>query len=314
MSDLSLSVVIATYNRAQLLEETLRSLLGADFSDIKHEVIVVDNNSTDGTSDLVALFAKQHATLRGIREPNQGLSHARNAGIAAATGEVIAFLDDDVEVDSSWPKAILESFRVSGVTCVTGKVLAYGEAAPPAWLPPRLHFLVSLADLGDAVRPLHGREKPLGCNMAFRRTVFETVGGFDTSLGRSAHTLLGGEEVMLFYRMKAAGGVALYSPKALVHHKIAPKTQVQYVFEHAFWLGVSESYIERHLMPLRWIAKSARALSRMAVAPMQTIWRSKFTEINGHNVYREFITRYERGYVARHSTVQAMRSAGGGAA
>src|SRR5271157_2306584 len=99
----NVSLIICTYNRCGSLLRTLESIAASEPPSVEWEVLVVDNNSADQTRAAVEEFASRHpGRFRYVFEPNQGLSNARNAGILAARGAVIAFTDDDVIVDTSW--------------------------------------------------------------------------------------------------------------------------------------------------------------------------------------------------------------------
>ena len=95
-----ISLVIATYNRAEQLMTTLESVVGQSFDSQRWECVVVDNNSSDSTRERIEAFVRDHATqnFRYVFEPEQGLSAARNAGIRASRGEIIAFIDDDERI------------------------------------------------------------------------------------------------------------------------------------------------------------------------------------------------------------------------
>src|SRR4051794_13704771 len=121
-----LSIVLCTYNRAPLLARALTALVAAAADDA--ELIVVDNNSTDGTAGVVRQFADGPLHIRAVHEPRQGLSFARNTGICAARGELIAFTDDDVVVGREWIKSLrrgFERFRMrpgsAGRCCRSGR-------------------------------------------------------------------------------------------------------------------------------------------------------------------------------------------------
>ena len=187
------SVVIATYNRAADLRDTLRSLSGLRPNG-PWEVIVVDNNSTDDTRRVVEDAARDFPVqLRYLFEREQGRSPALNAGIRAARGAIIATTDDDVRVPPGWLNAAAEG--LAGLQCdfVGGRVLPIWRAPRPRWLPDRggkQWAVIALLDYGG--EPLEfGARVPLGVNMAFRREAFDLAGLLDPNTGRKAGTLLG---------------------------------------------------------------------------------------------------------------------------
>jgi glycosyltransferase involved in cell wall biosynthesis len=126
-----LSVILPTFDRAGSLKRALDALLRQTALPGSYEVIVVDNNSTDGTAGVVALFDDRRVRL--VAEPRQGLSYARNTGLAAARGRIAAFTDDDVEVAPDWVETIVSSLgRHPHVAGLGGRVL-------PAWQSGRSH-------------------------------------------------------------------------------------------------------------------------------------------------------------------------------
>lgn len=214
-----LSVVIATRNRCHDLAEALASLerqqTGAAF-----EVIVVDNGSTDATREVVDSHPNAGRT-RYVFEATPGLSTARNAGIGAAQGEQVAFIDDDAVAGPGWVQALLDGFEQSGADGLGGRVEGLWQCRRPLWFAPALDYLVSVFDGGERARafaPPHSA--PVGTNMAFRRACLLAGGGFDPVYGRNGQRFCGGEDYAVAYRLLAAGGTVLYWPAAVVWHKV----------------------------------------------------------------------------------------------
>lgn len=290
------SIVIASYNRADLLAETLRSLhahlqqLGAEHTT---EVVLIDNNSPDHTAQVMAHWQAVFLRSVHVREMQQGLSHARNAGIAQAQGDVVVFLDDDVEVGDRWLPELLQPFTLPQVAVVGGKVLAFGSAALPAWLPREYGYLASVFDPFDSAR---ATDKVMGANFAVRASALRTAGPFDPALGRKGAKLLGGEEVDLFNRIRAGAGLVWYTPASVVFHKIANKLRKDYIIDYAYWLGVSEAHLEhRGGEALKYQLKRIRSLLfPRLVFPLAR--RLATTEAEAMRC--EIKSRYARGYLA----------------
>jgi glucosyl-dolichyl phosphate glucuronosyltransferase len=238
------SVVIATYNRAADLAATLESLAGlrprGDW-----EVIVVDNNSTDGTRGVVESAVRTFpAPLRYVFEREQGRSPALNAGIGLATGDIIATTDDDVRVDPDWLDRAADGLDRLECDYVGGRVLPIWGASPPAWLPDRggKHWaVIALLDYGpDPVE--FGARVPLGVNMAFHRDAFTRAGVFDPQTGRKAGTLLGQEVREWCIRARAAGLRGFYVPDLCVRHIIpASRLNKTYFRRWFYWRGISRA-------------------------------------------------------------------------
>jgi glycosyltransferase involved in cell wall biosynthesis len=240
------SVVIATYNRAADLRDTLASLATLQ-PDGPWEVIVVDNNSPDDTRHAVETAARTFPVeLRYLFEGRQGRSPALNAGIAAARGEIIVTTDDDVRVAAGWLTAAGRGLDALQADYVGGRVLPIWRAPRPAWLPDRggrLWAVVALLDYGNTPREF-GARVPLGVNMAFRRTALERAGMFDPDTGRKAGTLLGQEVREWCIRARRAGVRGFYVPEMIVDHIIpADRLTKRYFRRWFYWRGISRALL-----------------------------------------------------------------------
>lgn len=262
------SIVIATFNRASDLDETLRSLSRIRTSR-SWELIVVDNNSTDGTRRVVesaaALFP---VDVRYVSEARQGRSPALNAGISLARGSVVVTTDDDVRVESDWLDRIVDGLERLGCDYVGGRVLPIWEAPRPPWLPNHggKHWaVIALLDYGE--QPIEfGTRVPLGVNMAFRRAAFDRAGLLDPDTGRRAGTLLGQEVREWCIRARAAGLRGFYVPDIAVHHVIpAERLRKSYFRRWFYWRGISRARLyERSGLDME--APEQRAAGAGAVA------------------------------------------------
>ena len=240
------SVIIATYTRAGELRETLRSL-AALTPDGPWEVIVVDNNSTDGTRDVVAEAAPTFpVALRYQFEAQQGRSPALNAGIRAARGEIIATTDDDVRVAPDWLNRASDGLARLRCDYVGGRVLPIWGAPRPAWIPNhggKQWAVIALLDYGP--QPLEfGTRVPLGVNMAFTRAAFDRAGLLDPGIGRRAGTLLGQEVREWCIRARKAGVRGFYVPEMQVEHIIPPeRLRKRYFRRWFYWRGISRAVL-----------------------------------------------------------------------
>jgi glycosyltransferase involved in cell wall biosynthesis len=216
----TVSVVVCTRDRPRDLERCLASLRRSAVP--PHEVVVVDNAPGSPATRAVT---DRHPEVRRVAEPEPGLSVARNTGIRHATGELIAFTDDDVAVHPDWLGRIEEAFADPRVMAVTGLVLPAELETEAQWI-----FEQSFS-FSQGYRPLlfddrfFARTLPAGvpawslgagANMAFRRQGFDALGGFDVRLGAGAAGC--SEDSELWYRLLAAGQVCLYEPAAVVRH------------------------------------------------------------------------------------------------
>ncbi len=216
------SIIVCTYNRAESLRDTLRALRAQKaHPSCEWEVVVVDNNSQDHTRKVVEEVRREWPLLRYEFEQAQGLSHARNHGIAAARGEVLLFTDDDVLPEPDWLETTLAGMDKYQADACGGYIAPIWETPPPAWLTERFYgFLAIRTDRSDDHPITPGSQPPFGANMAMKRTVFERAGLFDTNRGRKGNILASGEDGEMFERILAAGLKAIFLGQSRVHHKI----------------------------------------------------------------------------------------------
>ncbi|WFR66459.1 glycosyltransferase [Curtobacterium flaccumfaciens] len=225
-SDRRITVVIGTRERPEPLGRAVRSVLGSDHDDF--EVVVVDNApTTTRTRDVVAAIADPR--VRYVLEARPGVSRARNAGLALATGDVVAFVDDDVVVDRGWLRAIAAAHeRDDDVWCVTGLVPS-GELRSPTqryfdervtWARnlERRVYRVSEPPPDEPLFPFAVGSYGTGANMSVRRGPVLALGGFDVALGPGSPARAG-EDPDLFTRVLLAGGALAVEPAAVVWHE-----------------------------------------------------------------------------------------------
>ncbi|MEA2932549.1 MAG: glucosyl-dolichyl phosphate glucuronosyltransferase, partial [Actinomycetota bacterium] len=193
----SVSVVICTRNRAHLLPRALGPLAAEVAGDDEAEVLVVDSASTDATCDVVHDLTNTVPSLRYHRLAAPGLSLAREAALAEARHEVVAFLDDDAVVHPGWLGGVREGFEDGDVAAVGGPIVLEWTGRRPRWMSAALEQWYSGLDHGPAARDLGGTEYLWGANLAVRRSAASAVGGFGSQLGRIGSSLLSGEDIDL---------------------------------------------------------------------------------------------------------------------
>jgi glycosyltransferase involved in cell wall biosynthesis len=247
------------------------------------DVLVVDNNSTDGTRDVVADLAGSFpVTLRYLREPRQGKSHALNTGIAATPSDIIAFTDDDVVVAKRWlAEAIKPIVDRSDVDYTGGPVRAIWGTTPPSWLPTtnsNLWGTIATLDYGEEPFVFEERRRiPIGANMAVRRSVFARAGVFNPSLGRTGSSLLGQEQSEFFYRTRRLRIRGVYVPQMELHHHV-PETRLtrRYFRRWWYWKGISRARLHT-IHPETEVGLDLRHVPRINGVP-----RFAFGEMFGH--------------------------------
>jgi len=219
---MELSVILCTYNRSNGLIRTLKSLQSQDLpKNFAWEVVVVDNNSTDDTPEKVREFAERsELVVRYVKEKKQGLSNARNKGIAEARGRYLHFTEDDEIADKDLIREIYGTFETYECDCVGGRIYLKCEDEMPKWLIEELWGFLGYLNYGDNPLQMDEQRYPFGGNMTFSREVFKRIGLFNVNLGRKGKELFGGEEVDFFQRLLSSGGKGVHQPKALVYHII----------------------------------------------------------------------------------------------
>jgi GT2 family glycosyltransferase len=212
-----ISVIVCTYNRGDRLPawfEAFRQLRTPP--GLTWELVVVDNRSTDGTrvavEDEIAYGA---LPLRYSYEPRPGLGAARNGGLAAARGELIAFTDDDCYPAPDWLEAVVAIFVDPALQYIGGRVTLHDPRDLPVSIRLEDNTLdvVSVDQIFSTVP---------GCNMAFRRQVVEIIGGFDPNLG--AGLPMAAEDTDFLYRAQRAGLRIRFDPRMSVAHDHGRRT------------------------------------------------------------------------------------------
>jgi glycosyltransferase involved in cell wall biosynthesis len=249
---MKLSVLVCTRNRAASLARTLQSLLAQSWNGgYEREFVVVDNGSTDGTRATVeSLVARHPAWFRYVCEPRAGLSIARNTGLRQSDGEIVAFTDDDVLVAENWCDEIAREFAADPqLGILGGRILLAHEGLQPVSFK---------TDERRAVfRSPRDYNEVYGANTAFRRSLFEQVGVFDTRIGAGCFHA-GGDEAELIYRALKAGFYVLYAPNVVVHHDHGRTTLAQVLrLEYGYGKGLS-GFTMKHI--LRGDREAARIL------------------------------------------------------
>jgi glycosyltransferase involved in cell wall biosynthesis len=245
---MKITVILCTFNRCTTLAKTLDSIAASVLPDsVEWEVLVVDNNSTDRTRDVVEEFSrKSSGRFRYLFEPRPGKSYGLNAGIQEARGDVLAFVDDDVTVEPSWLHNLTAPLGDGEWAGTGGRTLLGQPFNPPAWLAlngryAMISVVAAVFDLGDT--PCELEVPPYGANMAFRKKTFEKYGLFRTDLGPSPdkETPRPSEDTEFGWRVLVGKDRLHYEPSAVVYHPlIESRIRKDYLLRWWFDFGRSK--------------------------------------------------------------------------
>jgi len=303
-STLTASVVVCTRDRTDDLAKCLPKLL--PYAAQGHEIVVIDScPSNEDTQQLVAQFPH----VRYVREPRPGAGIARNCGLLSATKEVIAFTDDDAQVDAGWLGALLRNFDDPNVALVTGITMPTElETDAQLWFEEMHGFargFVRKQFEAESINPLSASLVGASVNMAVRRSSLDDVGWFDEALGPG--TPCGsGEDHDFFYRVLARGYRVIYDPAALVWHRHRRDWRALQRAIHGYGLGVFAWWtralvVEKEMTLLklapRWffdwhVRQLGRALlKRPNAEPLDLAWAEFLGALKGPIAYLRSIRK-----------------------
>lgn len=244
---MKVSVIICTYGmeRMPYLVETVRSVLKQSYSN--YEILIVSDNNEELLFQLHRNFDDLGDAVRILTSNEKGLSNARNIGIKHSTGEIIAFIDDDALADPEWLSNLIRNYKDSTVVGAGGIIKPIWVGNRPKWFPEELDWIVGCTYKGHPKGRCEVRNV-IGCNMSFRKSIFEQIGLFENKIGRVGKKLLAGEETELCMRIldNKPGFKIIYDPDAIVYHKVPKNRQtLRYVLRRASSEGISKGYIRK---------------------------------------------------------------------
>lgn len=239
-----LTVILCTHNRYEVLNDAIASLETQDCPEGLFELLIVDN-STDLKAQEAFLrdvdISCQHQILV---ERVPGLSRARNIGVRAASGSLVAFMDDDARASPQWVSSLVETMKKwpkAGV--VGGPVRPIWPSSRPPWLHEWLEGYLTIVDRGDEVRALAPSEWLAGTNIGFRRELLLKAGLFNESLGRVGQLLLSNEELAVTERIRKLGHRVIYNPAIEMHHKVhVDRLNQAWMRRRVMWQVISDLF------------------------------------------------------------------------
>jgi glucosyl-dolichyl phosphate glucuronosyltransferase len=253
---MKITVILCTFNRCERLPKALDSLACSVLPDLADwEVLVVDNNSSDRTSETIQGFCQRFpGRFRYLFEPRPGKSHALNTGIREAKGDVLAFTDDDVEVEPTWLWNLTNCLENGEWVGAGGRTLPERTFSPPRWLGPEGRYALgplAMFDLGSEAREL--TEPPFGNNMTFRKEMVRKYGDFRTELGPQPGSEIRNEDTEFGQRLLSAGERLRYEPSAIVYHAV-PANRIRKGYFLAWWFDKGRADIREFGIPndARW--------------------------------------------------------------
>ena len=255
------SVVICTYTEDRWDDLTAAIESVRRQSRVPTQVILVVDHAPALEARIRVAFPEALTVANGGRP---GLSGGRNTGIAASTGSIVVFLDDDAVAEDEWLGRLLAPFADPGVVATGGLALSSFDRGRPVWFPPEFDWVVGCTYRGH---PLDGEiRNPLGCNMAIRRSAFDGIDWFREDMGRSGTRPLGCEETELCIRLRRQDPRRriLMVPSAVVTQRVpAPRSTFRYLAARCFAEGISKATVSQTVGRERALASERRYATRV---------------------------------------------------
>jgi glucosyl-dolichyl phosphate glucuronosyltransferase len=242
-----ITVVLPTFRRPDGLARALGAMAEQREVQAPWDVVVVDNDDPPGAGPTFSSLAPRlPVPVRLLHEPRRGASSARNAGIAAAEGDIVAFLDDDVVPAPTWLSNLFAPL-LAGRAEAAGGVVRLDPAVPlPRWLGADWRGYLSEYDRGGTEHDIGDHDYVLSANAAFRTDLLRRIGGFDPVLGPRPGVPMVNDDIDLCRRAMRAGGPIRYVPDAVVVHELpSHRLKRRYLLRRAYAQGRSDWLLER---------------------------------------------------------------------
>ena len=239
---MKVSVVVCTYtlDMYEHFREAADSVLAQTHDDV--ELVVVVDGTPEVYDRVVEDYGGRKDTMIACNDENVGLLASRNRGAELASGDVVAFIDDDAVADEAWAERLVGAYEEEDAIAAGGKMTPEWVVGKPSFLPEEFYWLVGVTHRGFADGPGEVRNT-FGSNISFRADVFAELGGFDLDIGgRKGDKNLQGGETELCARMREEYERGVwYDPEAEVAHKVFEyRTEFWWLIDRAFWQGYSK--------------------------------------------------------------------------
>ncbi|WDP90759.1 MAG: glycosyltransferase family 2 protein [Desulfobacter sp.] len=276
------SIIIATYNRAAILDQTLEHFVNLDFNKSDYELIIIDNNSCDDTKHIVEKFSSKLPIVYAF-EKRQGQNFARNKAIEIANGELFVFTDDDITPQKNWLQEILSvTNRWTHVSIFGGRVLPV--------FPKESKLRITEASFSDFI---FTNFNPLGCegelcdlypvsgNCWVRAALFKSGVHFNTTFGPKGRNRISGSEQEFFHRMIKRGEIAVFAPSVIVKHRIQmSQLKLKYLIKRAIAGGRGWVRIRNPFRKTPFLLGAPRFLYKVSLV---SFGRTTFALLTGKN-------------------------------
>lgn len=305
---ITLSVIIPTRNRSDLLRNLLIFLKHQTLSPDEFEILVIDNGSTDDTKAVTESFLNNLKNLKYFLEEKPGLHEGRHRGLREAVSEILVYCDDDIEPFPTWLEAVKESFKDPKVVLVGGKNLPKWEVEPPEWIKDwyeagnnygKCLGYLSILDLGEKLIEIDPNYV-WGCNFSIRKQILIASGGFHPdSMPEELKFYRGDGESYVTRWVKEKGLKAVYNPNASVFHFVPEsRMTLKYFKKRAFNQGISDSFSymrEKEIILLKPIEKESFNLRQFVRRYYLKVFKNEFKDFNEKSIKRSIQKSYVKG-------------------
>jgi glycosyltransferase involved in cell wall biosynthesis len=273
---MQVSIIICSYNRANYIGEALDALYQQTASLDQFEVLVIDNNSTDGTPEIFAQWrtTNPNGKFSYHTENKQGASFARNTGAHHAKAAWLCFVDDDAVADKNFIKNIILHIQTYPERVgFGGRIIPRYVPAEPKWMSYYVSSMVGNFDYAPTACAFENGKYPLESNMIVRKDIYDSIGGFNTLLpGVVGNLRIGGEGKELFYKMMALGYTIYYEPNIIVEHVVEiNKLTKEYLYRVASGIGRGERSRTKSINQWAYISKVVEYLFKLAAAVLLAV-------------------------------------------